>query len=56
MKSMCVTYGLIALQETCFHFVFSGHDSSASALSMLLHYLKKEPWVLEKLRQEQTQV
>jgi len=36
--------------------VFAGHDSSASALSMLLHYLKKEPWVMDKLRQEQTQV
>jgi len=23
---------------------------------MLLHYLKKEPWVMDKLRQEQTQV
>ncbi len=44
------------LQDTCFHLVFAGHDSSASALSMLLHYLKKEAWAVDKLRQEQTQV
>ena len=45
------------MQDTCFHLVFAGHDSSASALSMLLHYLKKEgPWVMDKLRQEQSEV
>ena len=46
----------IVMQDTCFHLVFAGHDSSASALSMLLHYLKKEPWVMDKLRQEQSEV
>ena len=47
---------VIVMQDTCFHLVFAGHDSSASALSMLLHYLKKEPWVMDKLRQEQSEV
>ena len=44
------------MQEMCWHLVFAGHDTSASSLSMMLHYLKKEPWVLEKLRAEQRQV
>lgn len=44
------------VQDTCFHLVFAGHDTSASALTMLLSYLKQEPQVLHKLRQEQKEV
>lgn len=53
---MTLQHMALALQDTCFHLLFAGHDTSASALTMLLKYLKMEPRVLEQLRQEQQQV
>ncbi|DBB10930.1 hypothetical protein WJX82_007943 [Trebouxia sp. C0006] len=42
--------------NVAFNLLFAGHDTSASALTLLLRYLKQEPEVLEKLREEQRQV
>ena len=50
------TATVLAMQDTCFHLLFAGHDTSAAALTMLLSYLKQEPQVLAKLRQEQKEV
>ncbi len=36
--------------------LFAGHDTSASALTLALLYLKQQPGALQKLRQEQRQV
>ncbi len=44
------------MQNVAFNLLFAGHDTSASALTLLLRYLKQEPQVLEKLREEQRQV
>jgi len=44
------------LQENCLTLLFAAHDTTASALTMLLRYLKEQPDVLQKLRAEQRQV
>ncbi len=36
--------------------LFAGHDTSASALTLALLYLKQQPDALQKLREEQCQV
>lgn len=50
------TQFLCSVQNVAFNLLFAGHDTSASALTLLLRYLKQEPEVLEKLREEQRQV
>ncbi|DBA96280.1 TPA: hypothetical protein ACH3X3_002462 [Trebouxia sp. C0006] len=44
------------VQENCLTLLFAAHDTTASALTMLLRYLKEQPNVLQKLRAEQRQV
>ncbi len=44
------------MQNVAFNLLFAGHDTSASALTLLLRYLKQEPEVLGKLREEQRKV
>ena len=36
--------------------LFAGHDTTAAALTLMMRYLKQEPWILQKLRDEQKQV
>ena len=44
------------VQENCLTLLFAAHDTTASALAMLLRYLKEQPAVLQQLRAEQQQV
>ncbi len=39
-----------------FNLLFAGHDTTAATLTLMLRYLKQEPAVLQKLRDEQKQV
>ena len=43
-------------QNTAFNLLFAGHDTSASALAVLMRFLKLYPDALHKLREEQIQV
>lgn len=44
------------LQDVTFNLLFAGHDTTAATLTLMLRYLKQEPAVLQKLRDEQKQV
>lgn len=44
------------MQDTAFNMLFAGHDTTASALTLMMRYLKQEPRVLQKVRDEQHQV
>ena len=44
------------LQDVTFNLLFAGHDTTAATLTLMLRYLKEEPTVLQKLRDEQKQV
>ncbi|DBA99082.1 hypothetical protein WJX77_010814 [Trebouxia sp. C0004] len=44
------------LTDVTFNLLFAGHDTTAATLTLLLRYLKEEPTVLQKLRDEQKQV
>ena len=44
------------MQNTAFNLLFAGHDTSASVMVILLRYLKLNPGVLQKLREEQSKV
>lgn len=46
----------VYVQENCLTLLFAAHDTTASALAMLLRYLKEQPEVLQQLRAEQQQV
>ncbi len=47
---------MFCMQNVPFNLLFAGHDTSASALTLLLRYLTQQPEVLQKLREEQRQV
>ena len=44
------------MQDVAFNMLFAGHDTTASALTLMMLYLKQEPRVLQKVRDEQHQV
>ena len=45
-----------SMQDVAFNMLFAGHDTTASALTLMMRYLKQEPGVLQKIRHEQHQV
>lgn len=44
------------MQDVAFNMLFAGHDTTAAALTLMMRYLKQEPRVLQKVRDEQNQV
>lgn len=53
---ICPKTGLVFLQDVALNMLFAGHDTTAASLTLMLRYLKQEPQVLQKVRDEQQQV
>lgn len=51
-----VYYAVGDMQDACLNIMFAGYDTSASALLLLMHLIKKHPEVEKQLRAEQDQV